>query len=94
MAQLSLAWIMSQKGIFFFFAVVSSLIIKSKAYRHPLLERPLLKNYMISLVWLISILPSDSWFIFSIGAVDVKLTEDEKKELEAPYIAQAAIGHS
>ena len=82
------------KGYFSFFPVVSSLIIKSKAYRHPLLERPLLKNYMISLVWLISILPSDSWLIFSIGAVDVKLTEDEKKELEAPYIAQAAIGHS
>ena len=83
------------KGYFSFFPVVSSLIIKSKAYRHPLLERPLLmKNYMISLVWLISILPSDLWLIFSIGAVDVKLTEDEKKELEAPYIAQAAIGHS
>ena len=29
-----------------------------------------------------------------IGAVDVKLTEEEKKELEAPYIAQAAFGHS
>jgi hypothetical protein len=34
--------------------------------------------------------------MFSIGAVDVKLTEEEKKELEAPYIAQAAFkfGHS
>jgi hypothetical protein len=28
------------------------------------------------------------------GAVDVKLTEEEKKELETPYIAQAAFGHS
>ena len=65
-----------------------------KAYRHPLLERPLLKTYMISLVWFVSILLSDSWVIFSIGAVDVKLTEEEKKELEAPYIAQAAFGHS
>ena len=36
-----------------------------------------------------------SWvLIFSIGAVDVKLTEEEKKELEAPYMAQAAFGHS
>ena len=24
---------------------------------------------------------------------DVKLTEEEKKKLEVPYIAQAAIGH-
>ena len=31
---------------------------------------------------------------FSIGAVDVKLTDEEKKELEAPYMAQAASGHS
>jgi hypothetical protein len=34
-------------------------------------------------------------FVFQkIGAVDVKLTEEEKKELKAPYIAQAAFGHS
>ena len=33
-------------------------------------------------------------FLKKIGAVDVKLTEEEKKELEAPYIAQAAFGHS
>ena len=49
-------------------------------------------------VWLISILLfSDLWvLIYLIGAVDVKLTEEEKKELEAPYIAQleAAFGHS
>ena len=32
-------------------------------------------------------------FEFSSGAVDVKLTEEEKKELEAPYQAQAAFGH-
>jgi hypothetical protein len=31
---------------------------------------------------------------FSTGAVNVKLTEEEKKELEEPYQAQAAIGHS
>ena len=49
---------------------------------------------MISSVCFISILLFDLWVIFSIGAVDVKLTEDEKTELEAPYIAQAAIGHS
>jgi hypothetical protein len=49
---------------------------------------------MISLVWFISILLSDLWVIFSIGAVDVKLTEEEKKDLEAHYIAQAAFGHS
>ena len=49
---------------------------------------------MISLVWFISILLSDSWVIFSIGAVDVKLTEEEIKELEAPYIVQAVFGHS
>ncbi|KAF8803250.1 Aldo/keto reductase [Phlegmacium glaucopus] len=29
-----------------------------------------------------------------LGAVDVKLTEEEKKELEAPYLPQAAIGHA
>ena len=70
-------------------------MIKFKAYRHPLLERPRLKTYMISLVWFISILLSDLWVLmFSIGAVDVKLTDEEKKELEAPYRAQAAFGHS
>ena len=30
----------------------------------------------------------------STGAVNVKLTEEEKKELEAPYQVQAAIGHA
>ena len=30
----------------------------------------------------------------SIGAVDVKLTEEEKKELEEPYMAQAIFVHS
>ena len=60
-----------------------------------MLERPLLKTYMISLVRFISILLFyDSWVIFLIGAVDVKLTEEEKKELEAPYIVQAISGHS
>ena len=68
--------------------------IKFKAYRHPLLERPLLKTYMISLVWLISILISDWWMISSIGAIDVKLTDEEKKELEAPYVVQGVFGHS
>ena len=34
------------------------------------------------------------FFFFKIGAVDVKLTEEEKKELEGPYTAQAAVGHS
>jgi len=29
-----------------------------------------------------------------LGAVDVKLTEEEIKELEAPYLAQAAFGHT
>jgi aryl-alcohol dehydrogenase-like predicted oxidoreductase len=29
-----------------------------------------------------------------LGAVDVKLTEEEKKELEVPYLAQAAFGHA
>jgi len=28
-----------------------------------------------------------------LGAVDVQLTEEEKKELEEPYLAQSAIGH-
>jgi hypothetical protein len=50
---------------------------------------------MISLVWFISILLSNSWVIFVlIGAVDVKLTEEEIKELEAPYMVQAVSGHS
>jgi len=30
----------------------------------------------------------------STGAVNVQLTEEEKKELEAPYLAQAAFGHA
>ena len=42
----------------------------------------------------VSISFSESSVISSIGAVDVKLTEEEKKELEAPYIAQAAAGHN
>ena len=29
-----------------------------------------------------------------LGAVDIKLTEEEKKELEAPYLPQAAFGHA
>ena len=30
----------------------------------------------------------------SIGAVDVTLTEEERKEFERLYMAQAAVGHS
>jgi len=60
MAQLSLAWIMSQKGV-----------------TAPIVGTTSLENLYDLL-----------------GAVDVKLTEEEKKELEAPYIAQAAFGHS
>ena len=72
-------------------------MIKLQAYRRPLLERPLLKTYMISLVWFIFNPPF--WQILtrmylSIGAVDVKLTEEEKKELEEPYMAQAIFVHS
>ena len=72
-------------------------MIKLQPYRRPLLERPLLKTYMISLVWFIFNPPF--WQILtrrylSIGAVDVKLTDEEKKELEEPYMAQAAFGHS
>jgi hypothetical protein len=32
--------------------------------------------------------------VSSIGAVNVQLTEEEKKALEAPYLPQAAYGHS
>jgi len=60
MARLSLAWIMSRKG-------VSAPIVGSSS----------LDNLYDLL-----------------GAVDVKLTEEEKTELEAPYLAQAAVGHS
>jgi len=60
MAQLSLAWIMSQEGV-----------------SAPIVGTTSLENLYDLL-----------------GAVDVKLTEEEKKELEAPYIAQAAFGHS
>jgi len=48
---------------------------------------------MISLVCFVLTLFFDSSVISSIGAVDVKLTEEEKKELEAPYQTQAAFGH-
>jgi len=60
MAQLSLAWIMSQNGV-----------------SAPIVGTTSLENLYDLL-----------------GAVDVKLTEEEKKELEAPYIVQAAFGHS
>ena len=54
MAQLSLAWIMSRKGMLSFLLLTLLLLqvnlIKFKVYRHPLLERPLLKTYMISWV--------------------------------------------
>jgi aryl-alcohol dehydrogenase-like predicted oxidoreductase len=60
MAQLSLAWIMSQDG-------VSAPIVGTTSLKH---------------------------LCDLLGAVDVKLTEEEKKELEAPYIAQAALGNS
>jgi len=60
MAQLSLAWIMSQEGV-----------------TAPIVGTTSLENLYDLL-----------------GAVDVKLTEEEKKELEAPYIAQVAFGHS
>ena len=56
------------KRVFFSSAVipstVSSLMMKCKAYPHPLLERPLLKTCMTSLVWLFSILLSDLRVIF------------------------------
>ena len=87
---------MSQMGIFF--PLLSSLKFndnkKFKEYRHPLLVLPLLKTYMIFLVRFMSILLFWLMGNFSIGAVDVKLTEEEKKEVEEPYIAQAAFGHS
>ena len=54
MAQLSLAWIMSQKGKIFPCVILHKSNGKHsnyKAYPHPLLELPLLKTYMISLVW-------------------------------------------
>jgi len=60
MAQISLAWLMSRKGV-----------------SAPIVGTTSLENLYDLL-----------------GAVDVKLTEDEIKELEAPYIAQAAFGHS
>ena len=52
MAQLSLAWIMSQDGIYFSTVIFDFFfwLTKYKVYRHPLLERPLLKTYVISLV--------------------------------------------
>jgi len=59
MAQLSLAWIMSQEGV-----------------TAPIVGTTSLENLRDLL-----------------GAVDVKLTEEEKKELEAPYMPQAAFGH-
>jgi hypothetical protein len=31
---------------------------------------------------------------YYIGAIDIKLTEEEIKELEEPYVAQAIQGHS
>jgi len=60
MAQLSLAWVMSQEGV-----------------SAPIVGTTSLDNLHDLL-----------------GAVDVKLTEEEKKELEAPYLPQAAFGHS
>ena len=59
MAQLSLAWIMSQEGMFSSTVGGISLLVFlkltdknfPKAYRHPLLELPPLTTYMISLVW-------------------------------------------
>jgi len=60
MAQLSLAWIMSQEGV-----------------SAPIVGTTSLENLRDLL-----------------GAVDVKLTEDEKKELEAPYLSQAVYGHN
>ena len=72
-------------------------MIKIQAYRLQLLERPILKTYMISLVLFIFNSPFRQILTrryLSKGAVDVKLTEEEKKELEEPYMAQAAFGHS
>jgi len=60
MAQLSLAWIMSQEGV-----------------SAPIVGTTSLENLRDLL-----------------GAVDVKLTEDEKRELEAPYLSQAVYGHN
>ena len=49
---------------------------------------------LLGMVYFKNFLLTSCVLIFSIGAVDVKLTEEEKKELEAPYMAQAAFGHS
>jgi len=60
MAQVSLAWIMSQEGV-----------------TAPVVGTTSLENLYDLL-----------------RAVDVKLTEEEKKELESPYLPQAIFGHS
>ena len=69
-------------------------MIKIQGVSAPIVGTTSLENLYDLLGMVYSILVSDSWVIFSIGAVDVKLTEEEKKELEAPYIVQAAFGHS
>ncbi|KAF8178056.1 hypothetical protein BJ912DRAFT_669143 [Pholiota molesta] len=38
--------------------------------------------------------PLTNGYLSDIGAVDVKLTDEEIKELEAPYIPQAPYGHN
>ena len=76
------------------------LIIKIQGVSAPVIGSTSLENlydllgmrfYFNPLFWLRG---DNLFFFFSIDAVNVKLTEEEKKELEAPYIAQVALGHS
>jgi len=79
MAQVSLAWIMSQKGVT---APVVGTTSLEKLY--DLLGMFCISNASFLLV---------SLNLLQLGAVDVKLTEEEKKELEVPYQSQATFGH-
>ena len=100
MAQVSLAWIMSQEGMYFsiVFSFLASLNIQtSKGVTAPVVGTTSLENlYDLLGMFCISNTSfySSVWIFFNLGAVDVKLTEEEKKELEAPYLSQAIFGHS
>jgi len=97
MAQLALAWIMSQDGMVSFFILSFWLTIifrRIGAYCRNDLSWTFIWSTRCVLSIPFSMISSLDGGPLSTGAVNVQLTEEEKKELETPYLAQAAFGHA
>ena len=70
-------------------------MLKIQGVSAPIVGTTSLENLydLLGMVYFFFLMTRVGRVIFSIGAIDVKLTEEEKKELEEPYMAQAINGH-